>query len=108
MTTKYCSIRFHSIISKTIHFLVSKVWDWNSASVKQSGETKFLLSCKSDKNGDCQQFFQQNFLQRRSTFHTRGGYVNKHNCRIWGSEKSQVIEERPLHSEKVDNPLHRG
>ena len=30
-----------------------------------------------------------------------GGYVNKQNCRIWGSENSQVIEEKPLHPEKV-------
>ena len=30
-----------------------------------------------------------------------GGYVNKQNCRIWGSENPQVIEERPLHPGKV-------
>ena len=28
------------------------------------------------------------------------GYVNKQNCRIWGSENYQIIEERPLHAEK--------
>ena len=39
------------------------------------------------------QFFEKNFLQ-----HT---YNNKQNCRIWGSENSQVIEEGPFHSEKV-------
>ena len=32
---------------------------------------------------------------------TLEGYVNKQNCRIWGSENAQVIEERPLHREKV-------
>ena len=32
---------------------------------------------------------------------TLGGYVNKQNCRIWGSENPQVIEERPLHPEKI-------
>ena len=30
-----------------------------------------------------------------------GGYVNTQNCRIWGSENSQVIEERSLYPEKV-------
>ena len=30
-----------------------------------------------------------------------GGYVNKHNFRILGSEDPQVIEERPLHLEKI-------
>ena len=28
------------------------------------------------------------------------GYVNKQNCRIWGSENPQIIEERPLHKKK--------
>ena len=32
---------------------------------------------------------------------TLGGYVNKQNCHIWGSEYPQVIEERSLHLEKV-------
>ena len=32
---------------------------------------------------------------------TLGGYVNKQSCRIWGSENSQVIEERPLQPKKV-------
>ena len=30
-----------------------------------------------------------------------GGYVNKQNCRIWGSRNPQVMEERPLHPENV-------
>ena len=29
--------------------------------------------------------------------------VNKQNCRIWGSENPQVIEEGPLHSEKIES-----
>ena len=32
---------------------------------------------------------------------TLGGYVNKQNYPIWSSEKPLVIEERPLHPEKV-------
>ena len=32
---------------------------------------------------------------------TLGGYVNKQNCRIWDFKNLQVIEERPLHREKV-------
>ena len=30
-----------------------------------------------------------------------GGYVNKQNCPICGSAYPQVIEEKPLHPEKV-------
>ena len=43
-------------------------------------------------------FFEQFFFSDEAHF-TRDGYVNKQNCRIWGSD--QVIEERPLHPEKV-------
>ena len=34
------------------------------------------------------------------THFTLGGYVNKQNCLIWGSEYPQAIEERPVHPEK--------
>ena len=37
-------------------------------------------------------------MDARFTF---GEYVNKQNCRIRGSENSQVVEGRSLHPEKV-------
>ena len=37
----------------------------------------------------------------RIKFSSLGGYVNKQNCRIWDSDNPQVIEEKPLHPEKV-------
>lgn len=30
-----------------------------------------------------------------------GGYVNKHNCRIWGTENPHVIVEKPMHPQRV-------
>ena len=33
-------------------------------------------------------------------FH-RGGYVNKQNCRIWGSENPKMIIEKPLYPQRV-------
>lgn len=30
-----------------------------------------------------------------------GGYVNKQNCRIWGSENPHVIVEKPMHPQRV-------
>lgn len=32
---------------------------------------------------------------------TLHGHVNKHNCRIWGAENPRVIQEQPLHAQKV-------
>ena len=30
-----------------------------------------------------------------------GGYVNKQNCRIWGTENSHTYIEKPTHSKRV-------
>ena len=45
--------------------------------------------------------FSNKIFFRDEAHFALGGYVNKQNCRIWDSEDPQVIEERPLHSEKV-------
>ena len=34
-------------------------------------------------------------------YFTLDGYVKKQNCHIWGAENYQIIEERPLHPEKL-------
>ena len=52
-----------------------------------------------------QQAVDGNFSKKISftdkAYFTLCGYVNKQYCRIWGFENPQVIEERPLYSEKV-------
>ena len=52
-----------------------------------------------------QQAVDGNFLNKifcsDEAYFTFGGYVNKQNSCIWGSENPQVIEERRLHPEKV-------
>ena len=45
-------------------------------------------------------FSNKIFYSDESHF-TLVGYANKQNCRIWGSEEPQVIEESLVHSEKV-------
>ena len=30
-----------------------------------------------------------------------GGYVNKQNCRIWGSKNPNLIIEKPMHTQRV-------
>ena len=47
------------------------------------------------------QFFGQNFL-RVAVHYTLDVYVYNQKCRIWGSEKTQEIEERPLHPKKLN------
>ena len=49
---------------------------------------------------DERKFFGKIFFSDEAHF-TLGGYINKQNCRIWSSEDRQVIEERPLHPQKV-------
>jgi len=45
--------------------------------------------------------FSNNIFFSDEAHFSLGGYVNKQNCRIWGSENPQVIEEMPLHPDKV-------
>ena len=45
-------------------------------------------------------FSNEIFISDEAHF-TLGGYLNKQNCQILGSENPQVTEERPLHPEKV-------
>ena len=42
-----------------------------------------------------------NYVCMYEAHFTLVGYLNKQNFHIWGSENPQVIEERPLHLEKV-------
>ena len=101
-----------------------KIWDWNSASVKQSCEIKFFYSIESLTLTKMDRLIITQRVKMIKTYYkigwwsvdgnfsnkiffsdeidfTIGGYVNKQNCRIWGSENPQVIEERPLHTEKA-------
>ena len=52
------------------------------------------------KNGDVGNFLNKIFSSEEAHF-TLGGYVNKQNCCIWASKNLEVIEERPLHLEKI-------
>jgi len=35
----------------------------------------------------------------KSSFHL-GGYMNKQNCRIWGSENPHVVMKKPMHPQR--------
>jgi len=41
-------------------------------------------------------FYRKIIFSDEAHFHL-GGYVNKQNCRIWGSENPHVIMEKPMH-----------
>ncbi|CAK9833058.1 hypothetical protein ANTRET_LOCUS9796 [Anthophora retusa] len=45
-------------------------------------------------------FYRKIIFSDEAHFHL-GGYVNKQNCRIWGSENPHVIVEKPMHPQRV-------
>lgn len=45
--------------------------------------------------------FSKKILFSDEAYFHLSGYVNKQNCRIWGEENPQEIQERPLHAQKV-------
>lgn len=46
------------------------------------------------------EFYQKIIFSDEAHFHL-GGYANKQNCRIWGTENPHVIEENPMHPQRV-------
>ena len=45
--------------------------------------------------------FHQKIIIRDEAHFYFGGYVNKQNCRIWGSENSKIINEKLLYLQRV-------
>ena len=46
------------------------------------------------------EFNRKNIMSDETHFHL-GGYVNKQNCRIWGSKNPKMIIERPFYPQRV-------
>ncbi|XP_044758934.1 uncharacterized protein LOC123316778 [Coccinella septempunctata] len=46
------------------------------------------------------EFYQKIIFSDEAHFHL-GGYVNKQNCRIWGTENPHVVIEKPMHPQRV-------
>ena len=46
-------------------------------------------------------FHEKIIMSDEAHFFHLWGYVNKQNCRIWGSEKSKIIIEKPLYPQRV-------
>ena len=45
--------------------------------------------------------FRRKIIMSDETHFHLGGYVNKQNCRIWGSKNSKMIIEKPLYPQGV-------
>ena len=43
---------------------------------------------------------KKNFFSDEAHFHL-GGYINKQNCRIWGTENTHAFIEKPIHPKRV-------
>ena len=46
------------------------------------------------------EFHQKIIMSDEAHFHL-GGYLNKQDCRIWGSENLKMIMEKPLYPQRV-------
>jgi hypothetical protein len=56
---------------------------------------RFLEVTHNDNN------FLTNFITRDEAHFHLDGFTNTHSCRIWATENSVVIHEKPLHPERV-------
>ena len=46
-------------------------------------------------------FWQKKNIYSNEVHFDLGGYVNKHNCHIWGTEKSHTYFDKPMHSKRA-------
>ena len=46
------------------------------------------------------EFHRKIIMSDEAHFHF-GGYINKRNCRIWGSENPKMIIEKPFYPQRV-------
>lgn len=53
-----------------------------------------------DRLAEDGEFYRKIIFSDEAHFHL-GGYVNKQNCRIWGTENPHVVEEKPIHPQRV-------
>lgn len=53
-----------------------------------------------DRLAEDEHFYRKIVFSDEAHFHL-AGYVNKQNCRIWGSENPHVIVEQPMHPQRV-------
>ena len=60
------------------------------------------IECKNGVHQIATQFnnYNKNNFSDEAHFDV-GGYVNKQNCRIWGTEKPHTCIEKPMHPKRV-------
>ena len=59
-----------------------------------------LVQCSKDRLVEDGHFYRKIIFSDEAHFHI-GGYVNKQNCRIWGSENPNVIIEKSMYPQRV-------
>ena len=63
-----------------------------------------LLIIKCNFEMDCSKFktfFVKKIIFSDEAHFDLGGYVNKQNCRIWGTENPHAYIEKPTHTKRV-------
>jgi hypothetical protein len=91
----------HTLLRKKLHYIPYKIQYYQK--LFDEDYQSRVLACESilEKASEINGFYDRLITSDECTFHL-DGFVNRHNCRIWGSEKPEPISIKEHSSPKVN------
>jgi hypothetical protein len=90
----------HRILRIDLHLHPYKVQLRQQLKVHDHRQRREFAAWALEHLDEDENFFQKIIFSDEAHFHLNG-YVNKQNCRIWGSENPNTFEQAPMHPQKV-------
>jgi hypothetical protein len=90
----------HRILHKDLHLHAYKVQLVQELKPRDHEQRRTFVQWALRMQENIPQFLSKIILSDEAHFHL-SGFVNKQNCRIWGSENPRIIVEKPLYPQRV-------
>ena len=91
----------HQILRIDLHLHPYKVQLTQQLNIQDHRQRREFAAWALERLDEDKHFFEKIIFSDEANFYL-GGYVNKQNCRIWGSENPNAVEQKPMRPEKVN------